>query len=187
MRCCVAALVGAPHGHLATVYAPPDSEAAILREVSKAFPNVTAISVKTAVARVTEALTAIAQATMLAALATLITGFVVLIGAAAAGERSRRYEAAVLKVLGASRGRILASFALRSALMGAAAGLVAIATGALAGWAVLVWVMEVKFTFDLGSALAIVAGGIGATLLAGLLFMLRPLGAKPAGVLRSEG
>ena len=182
-----AALVGAPHGHLATVYAPPESEAAILREVSKAFPNVTAISVKTAVARVTEALTAIAQATMLAALATLITGFVVLIGAAAAGERARRYEAAVLKVLGASRGRILASFALRSALMGAAAGLVAIATGALAGWAVLVWVMEVKFTFDLGSALAIVAGGIGATLLAGLLFMLRPLGAKPAGVLRSDG
>jgi putative ABC transport system permease protein len=35
----------------------------------------------------------------------------VLIGAAAAGERARIYESAILKTLGATRGRILASFA----------------------------------------------------------------------------
>ena len=42
----------------------------------------------------------------------------------AAGERARTYEAAVLKTLGAPRGRILAEFALRSAILGGAAGLV---------------------------------------------------------------
>lgn len=181
-----AALAGAPHSHIATVYSSGEAEAGILRGISKAFPNVTAIGVKAAIGRVTEALTAIAQATTLAAMATLITGFVVLIGAAAAGERARVYEAALLKVIGAARGRILWSFALRSILMGAAAGIVAIFAGGLAGWAVLTFVMDSDFSFDLGSALVIVLGGIAATLFAGLVFVWRPLAARPAGVLRAQ-
>lgn len=181
-----AAVAGAPHSHIATVYAGAEAEADILRDLAKAFPNVTAIGVKAAIGRVTEALTAIAQATTLAAMATLVTGFVVLIGAAAAGERARVYEAAVLKVIGAERGRILVSFALRSVLMGAAAGLVAILAGAVAGWAVLTFVMDSAYAFDAASALVIVLGGIGATLLAGLAFVWRPLAARPAGVLRAQ-
>lgn len=180
------AVAGAPHTHIATVYAEAEAEAAILRDVAKTYPNVTAIGMKAAIGRVTEALTAIAQATTLAALATLVTGFVVLIGAAASGERARIYEAAVLRVLGATRGRILASFALRAALMGAAAGIVAIAAGSLAGWAVLVFVMDSSYSFEPVSALLIVVGGVGATLLASLAFVLRPLSARPAQVLRSQ-
>ena len=122
----------------------PEAEAPILRDLATAYPNITAIRVRDAIDRVSEALAAIAQATAWAAAATLLTGFVVLIGAAAAGERARVYEAAVLKTLGATRGRILLSFALRSALLGAAAGLVAIVAGALAGWAVMRFVMEAR-------------------------------------------
>lgn len=181
-----AALQGAPHTHIATVYSETAGEAAILREMAQAYPNITAIGIKAAIGRVAEALAAIAQATTWAASATLLTGVVVLIGAAAAGVPARIYEAAVLKTLGAARGRILASFALRSALMGAAAGLVAIAAGAIAGWAVLVLVMESEYAFEPASALAIVAGGVGATLLAGLAFAWRPLAARPAQVLRAQ-
>ena len=180
------ALAGAPHTYISTVYAETAAEPGVLRDISKAYPNVTAIGVKAAIGRVTEALTAIAQATTIAAMATLITGFVVLIGAAASGERARVYEAAVLKVLGASRGRILASFALRSVLMGAAAGVVAILAGGVAGWAVLTFVMESDYAFEPVSALAIVLGGVLATLLAGLVFVLRPLSVRPAQVLRSQ-
>ncbi len=124
-----AALRGAPHSWIATVYADETSEAAILRDLARAYPNITAIRVRDAIGRVTEALTAIANAVAWAAAATLLTGFVVLIGAAAAGERARLYEAAVLKTLGASRATILGSFALRAVLTGAAAGAVALATG----------------------------------------------------------
>lgn len=180
------ALRGAPHTHLLTVHADGAAEAAILRDISNAYPNVTAIRVREAVDRVVEALSALATATSVAALAVLATGFVVLIGAAAAGERGRVFESAVLKTLGASRARILASFALRSALMGAAAGLVAIGAGALASWAVLTQVMDLRFAFEPVSALLIVAGGILATLLAGLAFALRPLAARPARVLRAQ-
>lgn len=181
-----AALAGAPHTHIATVYAPPEAEAAILRDVTKTWPNITAIRIREAVDRVAEALSAIATATAWAAAGTLITGFVVLIGAAAAGERARIYESAILKTIGATRGRILASFALRSALMGAAAGVVAVVAGGISGWAVMTFVMESDYRFEPVSAIAIVFGGVLATLVAGLLFALRPLAVRPAQTLRAQ-
>jgi len=180
------ALAGAPHTHIATVDAAPEAEAAILRDLARAYPNITAIRVRDAIEQVTAALGALAAATAYAAAATLVTGFMVLIGAAAAGERARVFEAAVLKTLGATRARILASFALRSAIMGAAAGGVAIAGGGLAGWGVMTFVMETDYRFEPVSAVAIVAGGVLATMLAGLAFALRPLAARPAQVLRAR-
>ncbi|MCV6825383.1 MULTISPECIES: ABC transporter permease [Halocynthiibacter] len=180
------ALAGAPHSHIATVYAEESAEAGLVREISKEFPNVTAIRVRDAIDRVSEALGSIATATSLGAAATLITGFVVLIGAAAAGESARVFEAAVLRTLGASRATVLASFALRSAVLGAAAGGVAILAGGIAGWAVMTFVMETDFNFDIPSALGIVFGGALITLLAGLLFAWRPLSARPAQVLRAK-
>nr|MCU0856065.1 FtsX-like permease family protein [Paracoccaceae bacterium] len=180
------ALSGAPHTHIATIYAEPEAEGRILRELATAFPNITAIRVKDAIDRVAEVLGGIAAAVTYGALATLITGGIVLIGAAAAGERARTYEAAVLKTLGASRATILANFALRSAILGAAAGIVAILAGGLAGWGVTRFVMDTDFVFEPVSALAIVIGGILATLLAGLAFAWRPLAARPARVLRAR-
>lgn len=180
------ALAGAPHTHIATVYAEEEAEAPLLRDLATAYPNITAVRVRDAIARVADALSGLAAATSFGAAATLITGFVVLIGAAAAGERARVFEAAVLKTLGASRGRILLSFALRSAILGAAAGIVAIFAGALAGWGVMTFVMEATYRFEPISALAIVIGGALATLIAGLSFALRPLSVRPARTLRSQ-
>ena len=179
------ALAGAPHTHIATVYSDEAAEGPLLSRIADAFPNVTAVSVRDAVARVSEALEGLSAATRYGAGATLLTGFIVLIGAAAAGERRRVYEAAVLKTVGATRARILASFAIRSALLGAAAGGVAIVAGGLAGWGVTRFVLETSFSFQAAGAIAIVAGGAAATLLAGLAFAWRPLAARPARVLRA--
>ena len=180
------AFAGAPHTHIATVYAAPEAEGPLLRAVGGQFANVTAIGVREAIARVSDSLGQIAAAARWGAAVTLITGLVVLIGAAAAGERKRTYEAAVLKTLGAARADILASFALRAALTGAAAGLVAIGFGALAAWGVIRFVMEADFSFGAVSALAVVAGGALASLLAGLAFAWRPLATRPARVLRAR-
>lgn len=180
------AIAGAPHTHIATVYAEEEAEAAILRDVAADAPNITAIRVRDAIDQVADALRSLAAATSYGAAATLVTGFVVLIGAAAAGERGRVFEAAVLKTVGAARRSILASFALRSALLGAAAGLVAIGAGALGGWAVMTFVMDASYRFEPVSALAIVIGGALATLIAGLAFAWRPLAARPARVLRAQ-
>ena len=44
-----AALAGAPHTFIATVYAEPQAEAAILRDLSNSYPNITAIRVRDAI------------------------------------------------------------------------------------------------------------------------------------------
>lgn len=180
------ALAGAPHSWISTVYAEPEAEAAILRDLGNAYPNITAIRIRDAIDQAMELVGGIATATRYGALATLVTGFLVLIGAAAAGEPARTYEAAVLKTLGASRARILFSFALRSILLGLAAGFVALGAGILGGWAVSTFIMEVDYTVIWSNALIIIGGGALASLLAGLAFALRPLAAKPAQVLRSR-
>ncbi len=181
-----AALAGAPHTWLATIHTRPDAEPRILREIARRWPNITAIRVGDAITQVATMMRGLSSAISFGALVTLLSGVIVLTGAAAAGERTRRYEAAILKTLGATRARILLSFALRTGLLGLAAGLVAIGAGALAGWAVMRFVMESDFTFDLGQALIIVGGGALLSLMAGLWFALRPLNTPPARVLRAQ-
>lgn len=181
-----AALRGAPHSWIATVYADEDAEAAIVRDLTQAYPNITAIRVRDAIDRVSGLLSGIAAAIRWGAAAALVTGVLVLIGAALAGEPARTREAAILKTVGATRQRILRSFALRAGILGLAAGLVALAAGIAGGWAVSTFVMRTEYAVLWPSALMIVAGGIGASLTAGLVFALRPLAAKPARVLRAR-
>ncbi|MEM9523268.1 MAG: FtsX-like permease family protein [Pseudomonadota bacterium] len=181
-----AALAGAPHTHIATVYAEATAEAAILRDLASAYPNITAVRVRDAIDRVSDVLSGLAAAVGYGAVATLIMGGVVLIGTAGAVERARVYEAAILKTIGGPRGRILSTFALRSALLGMVAGGVALFCGTLASWSVMTFVIEADFTFHTSPALAIVAAGIVATLLAGAVFAWRPLAVRPARVLRNR-
>ncbi|WP_377511757.1 ABC transporter permease [Octadecabacter sp. R77987] len=181
-----AALAGAPHSWISTVYAEETAEAAILREFGNAYPNITAIRIRDAIDQVVQLLGGIATATRYGALATLITGFLVLIGAAAAGERARTQEAAILRTLGATRGLILRSFALRALILGAAAGCVALAAGIAGGWAVSTFIMETDYSVIWASAGAIIIGGVIAVLAANLAFAWRPLAARPARVLRAR-
>jgi putative ABC transport system permease protein len=180
------ALAGAPHSWISTVYAQEEAEAAILRDLAAAYPNITAIRIRDAIDQVIELVGGISAATRYGALITLVTGFLVLIGAAAAGERSRTFEAAVLKTLGASRRSIVTSFALRAAILGFAAGVVALGAGILGGWAVTTFVMDADYAVIWSNALFIIGGGVLASLLAGLAFAWRPLSAKPAQVLRAR-
>ena len=57
------------------------------------------IRVRDGIALVTEALQGLAAATSYGAAATLLTGFIVLIGAAAAGERAHVFESLLLDIL----------------------------------------------------------------------------------------
>jgi putative ABC transport system permease protein len=180
------ALAGAPHTHISTVYASPAAEAPAMRAVGREFANITAVRVRDQVARVSDALGQLGAATRWGALAVLATGLAVLIGAAGAAAERQIGEAAVLKVLGAERRRILGSFALRAALLGGLAGLVALAWGSVAAWAVTTAVLRADFALAPVSALAIVLGGAALNLVAGLAFAARPLKLSPATVLRVQ-
>jgi putative ABC transport system permease protein len=180
------ALSGAPHTFISTVYADENAEAAILRDLATAYPNITAIRVRDAIDRVAAVLNGLAAAVSYGAAATLLTGFLVLIGAAAAGADARRYEAALLKTLGASRRAIATSFLLRAALLGFFAGAVALLAGILGGWAVSRFIMETDFSVVWSSAILIILGGVCASVLASLGFAVKALNARPAQVLRAR-
>ena len=179
------ALAGAPHTHIATLYAGPEAEAPVMRALGEEMPNVTPVLVREQIDRVSDGLGKLGAATRWGALAVLLTGIVVLIGAAAAGEDRRRAEAAVLKVLGAERRTILASFALRAALVGALAALVALLWGTLAAWGVIALVFDAPFSLPLANTLVVLSTGVGLSLAAGVIFARGPMAERPARVLRA--
>lgn len=180
------ALAGAPHTHIATLHAEADAEGRIMRAVGRALPGVTPVLVREQIIRVSDSLGKLGAATRWGALAVLLTGLAVLIGTAAAGEERRRAEAAILKVLGASRASILASFALRAALTGLIAALVALIWATAAAVSVITWIFETEYIVPVWQTVSIILGGMSLSLVAGLVFARGPLREKPARVLRES-
>ncbi|HUF85754.1 MAG TPA: FtsX-like permease family protein, partial [Thermohalobaculum sp.] len=179
-----AALSGAPHSHIATVHAEPNAEAPVMRAVARAMPSVTAVRVRDQVNQVAGALANLGRAARWASAVLIATGLVVLVGACAAAAERQLGEAAILKVLGAERRRILASFALRAAMLGGLAGLAALGAGTAAAWAATRFLLDADFAAQPWAGLAVVAAGVALSLGAGIAFALGPLSARPARVLR---
>ena len=179
-------LEGAPQTHLATLKAPDEALAGIEATVTERFPNVTAIRVGEVLGLVRDVLDRIAATVRVAAGVTLVAGILVLAGAAAAGHRRRVYDSVVLKVLGATRRRVLVAYAIEYGLLGAATAAVAGFVGTVAAWAAVTQMMEFEWRFQPWIALATVAGSAALTLAFGFVGTWRALGDKAAPLLRNE-
>ncbi len=184
------ALAGAPHNLLATVSLPDGvalaTEANLGRVIGKAFPSVTVIRVKDALAAVNVILSKVMVAVRVAGGVTLAAGALVLAGALATAQRRRILEAVVLKVLGATRRRVLTSHALEYVMLAVVAGLFAAALGTLSAWIAVTEVMRIPFTFSPAAVLGALGLAIGLVLLFGALGTWAVLRARPAAILRSE-
>jgi putative ABC transport system permease protein len=174
----------APHSFLATVRVDPSDEEPLYRAVTDRFRGVSTVRVKDAIAQVNGLLQELADGVRAASLITILAGLLVLAGAVAAGQRARLYDSTILKVLGASRLQIAGIYAVEYGLIGAATGLIALAAGTAAAWAVAARVFDVPFAFDLGAVLITVVGGALATLGFGIVAAWAALAAKPAELLR---
>jgi putative ABC transport system permease protein len=177
-------LESAPHSFMATIALPEAEERPFARAVSRAFPTVSAIRVKEVVATVADLLSQLATAVSAAASVAILAGIAVLIGALAASRRARVYDSVVLKLLGATRGRILAAQAAEFAALGLIVSVVALGLGAAAGWWIVVKFFELDWAPDWGVVAATLAAGALVTLLLGLLGSLPALAARPARALR---
>ena len=104
----------------------------------------------------------------------------------ASGHRARVYDAVVMKVLGATRKRILLAFALEYALMGLGAALIAASVGTLAAYALITGPMQAEFVFLPMTLALTVFGAVSLTVILGLLGTYAALGAPAAPVLRSQ-
>jgi len=176
----------APHTHIATVKTSVEAETAVFEAVTDAFPNISVIPVREALALVTEASTKLAGAVRVTAAVTLVAGVLVLAGAIAAGHRRRVYEAVVMKVLGATRGDMLRSHLTEFGALGVVTAVIAAGIGIIAGWAVAEFVLFVEFRVAFGAVATSAGIGAVATLIAGAAGSWTALGRKAAPLLRND-
>ncbi len=178
------ALEAAPRTHLAALYAAPEEAERVVRQVTERFPNVSAIPVREALAAVAGVVATIGGAIRIVALVTLAAGMLVLGGAVAAGHRQRMYDSVLLKVLGATRGRLAAAFLIEHMLLGVVTALAAAGVGTLAAWGLVTGPMKTEWAFLPGPLLATAGSAVLLTLAIGFAGTWRALGAKPARYLR---
>ena len=180
------ALEAAPHTYIATAEASPAAEIPLQTAITDAFTNVTAVRVREVLESANKILQNIGIAVRGTAVITLIAGVLVLAGAMAAGHRRRVFEAVVLKVLGATRGRVLATHLLEYAILGLVTALLAAVVGTLAAYLVVTEVLQANWLF-LPGAVATTAGlSLALTIGTGLAGTWAALRQRPAPLLRNE-
>jgi putative ABC transport system permease protein len=179
-------LEAAPHSELATVTMAGEGEEALEREVTSRFPNVTSVRVKEALEAVNNMLDQFSLAVRATGGITLLSGVLVLGGAMAAGFRARVRDAVILKVLGASRARILSIYVREYAALGLATALIAALAGTAAAYVVVAQVMELPWRFLPGTLALTVMAATLATVALGLAGTWRVLSVPAARSLRAE-
>ncbi|WP_309139492.1 FtsX-like permease family protein [Siccirubricoccus sp. G192] len=179
-------LEAAPHSHIATVRGDPARDAAVLRRITDAFPNVSGIRVRDALEAVAALLGRLGTAMSATGGITLLAGLLVLAGAVAAGQQQRVRDAVVLKTLGATRAQIRAAWLVEYAAIGLVAGLLAALAGSIGAWAVVRFVMRADWVLLPGTLAVTVAGCALLTLACGQLGTALALRARPGPLLRNE-
>ena len=179
------ALEAAPHTILATTKTPLDQASALVRAVGGKFANITAIRVKEALEAVNALIGQISNAIRVIAAVGLIAGVLVLASAVAAGQQARRRDAVVLKVLGATRQNVLATYLWEFGALGLGTVFIAAGIGAGAAYLVVTEVMGMTWKIPWMAILLTAPIALAITLIAGFAGVWQALGQKPAALLRN--
>ena len=161
-----------------------EKEVALLREVAKAWPDVASVRVREALDTIEALVAKLALAIRAATGVALTTSVLVLASALAANRRARLQDATILKILGATRGKLSAMFLTEYAILGAATAAFGIGAGTLAAWLTVKTILQADFSFDWTATLAAAGGGLAVTIGLGMVGAWRVLGQKPAAFLR---
>lgn len=156
----------------------------LTRELARQFPGVTSLRVKDALDAINNAVSQLAIAIRGMSAIALLAAILVLSGALAAGQQARLRHAVILKVLGATRSRLLVILLLEYGFLGLATALFGILAGSLAASLIVTKLMHLSFVWIWQRALAAAGVALALTLILGLLGTWRILGQKPAPFLR---
>lgn len=176
----------APATHIATVIVDPDHEESLQNSIARKLPNVTAVRVRDALETAQTFIRAIAQAISISAGVTLLSGTLVLSGGIAAARRRHLYDSIILKVLGATRRRILLTFLFEYAMLGLLTAVIAAGLGTAAAWAIQAYVLNIEWNFEWLPLAGVTLLCLLITLLAGFIGTWRALRQKPAPYLRNQ-
>ena len=177
------ALSGYPATWITSVYLPPQ-KAVILADLVRQLPSLTIFDVDAILEQVRHLMDQASLAVEYVFLFTLGAGIVVLLAAVQATRDERRFEAAVLRALGASRRLLRSAAAAEYAALGFVAGLLGALTATLVAWLLATRVFSLPYHPDWRVwAIGIIAGTsiVG---MSGLLANRRILNAPPVETLR---
>lgn len=180
------ALKDMPATYIAAFRAPETNKAWLPALVQK-HPNILAIDIGEIVRQVQGIMEQVSRAVEFVFLFTLAGGLLVLQAAIAATQDERRFDAAILRTLGASQRQLAAAQIAEFLLLGAIAGLVASLGATAIGWALAEFVF--KFTFVPNPMVWVygIVGGACAVTLAGWLATRGAARQPPLGVIRQLG
>ncbi|WP_417318186.1 ABC transporter permease [Emcibacter sp.] len=174
----------APFTYVATAKVAPDLESETFRAIAREFPQVSIVRMKEVLSTLQDMLIKIGAAVDVMAGITILAGILVLAGAIAAGHKRRVYDAAVLKILGATRKDVLKAYVLEFVILGLLAGLVAIGLGSLAAWGIVTGIMNMAWHFAPDIPALTISVSIAFTLASGMMSIWLAMSARPAQVLR---
>jgi len=163
-------LEGLPQTYLGAVRIPetPD-DGAWLSALVQQFPNVLAIDVGEVIRQIQSIMDQVSTAVEFVFLFTLLGGLLVLQAAIAATQDERKFDAAVLRTLGASRAQLTAAQIAEFLVLGALAGTLAAAGATATGYVLSDRVFQIPFAANPLLWVYGVAGGAIAVTLAGWL------------------
>lgn len=165
----------------------PDAKGGWLPALVQKHPNILAIDIGEIVRQVQGIMDQVSRAVEFVFLFTLVGGLLVLQAAIAATQDERRFDAAILRTLGASQRQLRSAQIAEFLLLGALAGVVAAAGAIATGWALAEHVFKIPFEANPLVVVYGVLGGAAAVTLAGWIGTRATTRLPPLAVIRQLG
>ena len=172
---------------VAIARATPDQETAIISALGKEYSEVVVFQTRPALETAARVFGQIALAINSAAAIVTLAGILVLLGTFATIARTRRQEAALLKVFGGSRRQILGLYAIEFGLAAGLAAVLATVIGIGAAYPIVTAVFEAKWSFPWESGALVLFAAVIASAVGGAFSGWSALSRTPADVLRTNG
>ena len=165
----------------------PEGNATWLSGLVARYPNILAIDVAEILQQIQGIIDRVARAVEFVFLFTLAGGLLVLQAAIASTQDERKFDAAIVRTLGASQRQLQSAQATEFLLLGSLAGLLGAAGATAIGYALAEHVFNIRFTGNALVWLYGIVGGAVAVTLAGWLGTRSTVNEPPLTVLRQLG
>ena len=179
-------LEAANPSHVAIARTEGSNDRALIADLATDFPDVLVFETRPALEAASKIFEDISLAVNAAASVVTISALLVLIGTFGVMARTRAWETALLKSLGAERGQILKLYALEFALAGGAGALLGVTLGTLGAYPIIVQVFEAKWMLPALPVSAILLMALFVAAVGGLAVGRSTLARPTARVLRQS-
>lgn len=179
-------LEAAPQSLLVTAQLDAARESALQDTLAAAFPNVTLVSVRSAIAQARGLLERLGWGIRAVGAFTALAGIAILVSGVAADAARQGRRVALLKTLGTTRAGVVGLFAVEYGILGLLSGVLGAGGAVGLSWAVVTRMMRIPWRTDVPVLVAAVLVTAVLCAVVGVVANARALRVRPAEVLRGE-